>query len=128
VPPARELIVGMSVDPAFGPLLMFGLGGIHAEVLKDVCFRIHLVSDVDAAEMLDSIRGAAILEGIRGEPPVDRALVEEVIQRVSQLVGDHPEITELVINPFIAYPDGGVAVDARLAVELGSCPPRSALR
>jgi acyl-CoA synthetase (NDP forming) len=114
--PGRELIVGMSVDPAFGPLLMFGLGGIHAEVLKDVSFRIHPVSDVDAGEMLDSIRGAAILEGVRGEPPVDRALVEEVIQRVSQLVGDHPEITELDINPFIAYPDGGVAVDARIAV------------
>jgi acetate---CoA ligase (ADP-forming) len=117
--PGRELIVGMSVDPAFGPLLMFGLGGIHAEVLKDVSFRIHPVSDVDAGEMLDSIRGAAILEGVRGEPPIDRALVEEVIQRVSQLVGDHPEITELDINPFIAYPDGGVAVDARIAVGLG---------
>jgi len=112
----RETIVGMSVDPAFGPVLMFGLGGIYVEALGDVAFRIQPVSDQDAREMVDSIRGRALLQGIRGEPSVDREAIVATLQRVSQLVGDHHRIAELDINPFLTFPDGGAAVDARIRI------------
>jgi acetate---CoA ligase (ADP-forming) len=114
----RETIIGVSPDPAFGRLLMFGLGGIYVEALRDVVFRVHPVSDVDAAEMVGEIRGVKLLEGIRGEPPADRAAIENAIQRVSQLVGDHPEIAELDINPWLAFEHGGVAVDGRISLDL----------
>jgi len=112
----KETIVGMTSDPQFGPVLMFGLGGIYVEALGDVVFRVHPVSDVDAGEMVRSIRGFALLKGVRGEPASDTAAVEEVIQRISQLVGDHDEIRELDVNPWLAFPDGGVAVDGRIAL------------
>jgi acyl-CoA synthetase (NDP forming) len=112
----KETIVGMTSDPQFGPVLMFGLGGIYVEALGDVVFRVHPVSDVDAAEMVRSIRGHALLGALRGEPASDTAAVEEVIQRVSQLVGDHDAIRELDVNPWLAFPEGGVAVDGRIAV------------
>jgi acetyl coenzyme A synthetase (ADP forming)-like protein len=110
----KETIVGMTSDPQFGPVLMFGLGGIYVEALGDVVFRVHPVSDVDAEEMVRSIRGARLLRGVRGEPASDTAAVEEVIQRISQLVGDHGDIAEMDVNPWVALPDGGVAVDGRI--------------
>jgi acetate---CoA ligase (ADP-forming) len=113
-PRGKEVIVGVQADPVFGPLLMFGLGGIYVEALRDVVFRLHPLTDVDAREMVRSIRGARLLEGIRGEPPVDLAAIEELTQRISQLVGDHPEIQELDVNPWIALERGGVAVDGRI--------------
>jgi acetyl coenzyme A synthetase (ADP forming)-like protein len=109
----RETIVGMSLDPRFGPVIMFGLGGIYVEALKDVAFRIQPVSAVDAEEMIRSIRGFKLLEEGRGSK-ADLGALSEVIQRVSQLVGDHHRIAELDINPFLAFEDGGVAVDARI--------------
>ncbi|HEX6132852.1 MAG TPA: acetate--CoA ligase family protein [Longimicrobiales bacterium] len=112
----RETIIGVSQDPSFGPIIMFGLGGIYVEALKDVAFRVQPVSDIDAREMVRSIRGVRLLEGIRGEPAVDMAAIEEAIQRVSQLVGDHPSIIELDINPFVAFERGGTAVDARIRI------------
>ena len=112
----RETIIGMSQDPSFGPVLMFGLGGIYVEALRDVAFRVQPVSDVDAHEMVRAIRGSKLLEGVRGEPPVDLAAIEDAIQRVSQLVGDYPEIAELDINPFVVFERGGVAVDARIRI------------
>jgi acetate---CoA ligase (ADP-forming) len=112
----RETIIGVSQDPSFGPVVMFGLGGIHVEALQDVAFRVQPVSDVDAAEMVRSIRGVKLLEGMRGEAPADLAVLEETIQRISQLVGDHPEIVEMDINPFVVFERGGVAVDARIRV------------
>jgi acyl-CoA synthetase (NDP forming) len=112
----KETIVGMTSDPQFGPVLMFGLGGIYVEALGDVVFRVHPVSDVDAGEMVRSIRGHALLRGVRGEPASDTAAVEEVIQRISRLVGDHDEIRELDVNPWLAFPQGGVAVDGRIAL------------
>jgi acetate---CoA ligase (ADP-forming) len=112
----RETIIGVSQDPSFGPVIMFGLGGIHVEAIGDVTFRVQPVSDVDAAEMVRSIRGVRLLEGLRGEPPADMAVLEEMIQRVSQLVGDHPTIMELDINPFVVFESGGVAVDARIRI------------
>lgn len=112
----REVIVGMTTEPNFGRLLMFGLGGVYVEALGDVTFRVHPVTDADAREMVRSIRGAALLEGVRGDPPVDFAALEETLQRVSQLVGDHPGIAELDVNPFLAFPKGGgsTAVDGRV--------------
>lgn len=116
MPGGRETIIGMTYDPSFGPLLMFGLGGIYVEAIGDVAFRIHPVSDVDAAEMVRQVRGFKLLEGVRGEPAVDLPLLEETIQRVSQLVANHREIDELEINPFLAFPSGrpSAAVDGRI--------------
>jgi acetyltransferase len=114
----KETIIGMTGDPQFGPVLMFGLGGIYVEALGDVVFRVQPVTDVDAAEMVRSIRGRRLLEGVRGEPPCDLAAIEDAVQRVSQLVGDHPEIRELDVNPWLAFPRGGVAVDARISIRL----------
>ncbi len=112
----RETIVGMTLEPNFGPLIMFGLGGVYVEALGDVTFRVQPVTDVDAREMVRSIRGARLLEGVRGEPGVAFDRVSEVLERVSQLVGDHPEIRELDVNPFLAFPEAEqcVAVDARI--------------
>lgn len=110
----HETIVGVSTDPAFGPIVMFGLGGIYVEALSDVAFRIQPVTALDADEMVRSIRGHRLLEGLRGEPPVSRAALVEVIQRISQLVGDHPELREIDVNPLLASADGAVAIDARM--------------
>jgi acetyl coenzyme A synthetase (ADP forming)-like protein len=112
----KETIVGMTSDPQFGPVLMFGLGGIYVEALGDVVFRVQPVRDLDAAEMVRSIRGFRLLQGVRGEPASDTAAVEEVIQRVSRLVGDHDEIREMDVNPWLAFPAGGVAVDGRISI------------
>ncbi len=116
LPGGRETIIGMAYDANFGPLLMFGLGGVYVEALRDVVFRIHPVSDLDAAEMIRQIRGFKLLEGVRGEPGVDLRLLEETIQRVSQLVARHAEIEALDINPFLAFAPGGpsAAADGRV--------------
>src|SRR5690606_484426 len=89
---------------------------IYVEALQDVVFRVQPVSDIDAAEMVRSIRGVKLLEGVRGEASSDFAALEDVIQRVSQLVGEHPEISEMDINPFVVFEDGGIAVDARIRI------------
>jgi acyl-CoA synthetase (NDP forming) len=112
----RETIIGVAQDPSFGPILMFGLGGIYVEGLRDVVFRVHPVTQDDARGMVRSIRGTKILEGLRGEPGVDFDALSEVVERVSQLVGDHPTIEEMDVNPFLAFEDGGVAVDARIRI------------
>ncbi len=118
----RETIIGTVFDPSFGPLVMFGLGGIYVEALGDVVFRVHPVSDVDVQEMVRQVRGYPLLEGIRGERGVDLQTLRETIQRVSQLVGDYPQIAELDINPFLARAPGesSVAVDARVALGAGA--------
>jgi acetyltransferase len=116
MPPGLEVLLGMNRDPQFGPLVTFGLGGIYVEILKDVSFRIAPFSRGEAESMLQEIRARALLEGARGQPPVDRQALVEALLRVGQLVHDFPEIAELDINPFIVYPAGrgGVAIDARL--------------
>jgi len=110
----REMIVGFSRERSFGALVMFGLGGIYVEAFKDVVFRVAPLSPLDAHDMLTGIRGVAILEGVRGAPPVDFAALAEVLQRVSQLAVDFPVIAELDINPLLAFPQGATAVDARI--------------
>jgi acetate---CoA ligase (ADP-forming) len=113
----RETIVGVSRDAVFGPLVMFGLGGIYVEALGDVVFRIAPLGPLDVHDMLKGIRGAAILQGVRGEPPVDFAALGDVVQRVAQLAIDHEAIAELDINPLLALPQGVQAVDARILLE-----------
>ena len=120
----RETIVGMTMEPQFGPIVMFGLGGVYVEVQRDVAFRVQPVSTVDASEMIQSLRGYRILEGVRGEKGVDLDRLAEVIERVSQMVGDHPEIREMDINPFLAFPEGraSMAVDARFRIGPADSP------
>jgi len=114
VPPGVEVIVGMSKDVQFGPVLMFGLGGILVEVLKDVSFRIAPVSKRDAGEMIREIKGYPVLEGYRGQEPASIAALEDLIVKVSGFVEKNPQIEELDLNPVFAYPDRAVAVDARI--------------
>jgi acetate---CoA ligase (ADP-forming) subunit beta len=114
--PGTEVIVGMSKDPQFGPVMMFGLGGILVEVLKDVAFRIVPLEPKDAREMVREIKGFPVLEGVRGRKPADTDALEKLILRVSEFVEAHPEIEELDLNPVFAYPDGVLAVDARIVL------------
>jgi len=116
-PPGIEVIVGMSKDPQFGPVLMFGLGGILVELLKDVSFRIVPVSKRDAAEMIREIKGYPLLEGYRGQEPANIDALQDIIVRVSQFVERTPEIKELDLNPIFAYKDKAVSVDARIVLE-----------
>jgi len=115
-PAGTEVIIGMSKDPQFGPVMMFGLGGILVEVLKDVAFRIVPLEPKDASEMIREIKGFAVLKGVRGQPPADLAALEKLILHVSDFVEAHPEIEELDLNPVFAYPDGALAVDARIVI------------
>ncbi|WP_302080804.1 acetate--CoA ligase family protein [Salinibaculum rarum] len=114
---ATETIVGVTRDPQFGPLVMFGLGGIFVEILEDTSFRVAPVPESEAAEMLDEIEAAPLLRGARGRSSVDEAGLIETIQRISQLVTDFPAITELDINPVVATPEGVSAVDLRLTLD-----------
>ncbi len=113
----REVILGVTYDRTFGHLLMFGLGGIYVEVLKDVAFRVAPVTRRDAETMLSEVRTAALLRGARGEKAVDVEAVVGAIQRLSGLVTDVPEIRELDINPLVVLERGAVALDARIVLE-----------
>jgi len=114
----KEVILGMVRDPQFGPVVMFGLGGIYVEILKDVSFRIAPLTVEDAREMIHGIRSLPLLQGARGEKPIDLEPIVEALLRLSQLVTDFPEIFEIDINPLKVYPEGRapVALDARLTV------------
>lgn len=112
-----EVIIGVSQDPQFGPVIMFGLGGVLVEVLKDVSFRIVPVSKRDAQEMIREIKGYPILEGYRGQEPANISALEELIVKVSQFVEQNPQIKELDLNPVFAYKDRAIAVDARIILE-----------
>jgi acyl-CoA synthetase (NDP forming) len=115
--PGTEVIIGMTKDAQFGPVLMFGLGGILVELLKDVSFRIIPLEREDAREMIREIKGYPMLEGFRGMEPVDTSVLEEIVLKISRFVDDHPEIKELDLNPIFAYREGAVAVDARVILE-----------
>jgi len=114
-----EVLVGMNRDPQFGPLVTFGLGGIYVETLKDVTFRIAPFSRQEAAEMLGEIRAHALLDGVRGQPPVDKDAILDTLLRIGQLVQDFPEIAELDINPLMVYSQGqgALAIDMRLIMK-----------
>jgi len=113
-----ETVIGMSTDDAFGPLIMFGLGGIYVEILKDVAFRINPLSDTDVEDMISGLKSYPLLTGFRGSEPVDIAILKESLLRLSQLVSDFDMITEIDINPFIARKNKGQskAVDARFII------------
>jgi len=115
-----EVIIGMTKDAQFGPVLMFGLGGILVEVLKDVSFRIVPLVKRDAREMIKEIKGYPLLEGYRGQEPADVPYLEDLILKVSDFVDKSPEIKELDLNPIFAYKNGAVAVDARVILEPAS--------
>jgi len=115
--PATEVIIGMSKDPQFGPVLMFGLGGILVEILKDISFRIVPLTRRDANEMIREIKGYPILEGYRGQEPANIAVLEQLLLKVSEFVESKPEIKELDINPIFAYRDSALAIDARVILE-----------
>ncbi len=115
--PGVEVIMGVSIDPQFGPVLMFGLGGILVEVLKDVAFRIAPLTQRDAAQMIREIKGYPILEGHRGQKPVDVSALENSLLKLSRFVEERPMIRELDLNPVIAYSDGLTVVDARIVLE-----------
>jgi acyl-CoA synthetase (NDP forming) len=114
-----EVMVGVTHDPLFGPLVAFGLGGIHIEILGDVCFRVTPLTDRDAGEMVRGIRGYRLFQGYRGHPPADVSALEDVLLRVSRLVEEVPEISELDLNPIFALPPGQGCriVDARIGVK-----------
>ena len=114
--PGVEVIIGMSKDAQFGPVIMFGLGGILVELLKDVSFRIVPLTPRDANEMVHEIKGYALLQGYRGQEAVDVAALEKLILKVSDFVEKNPQIEELDLNPLFAYKDGVIAVDARVVV------------
>jgi acyl-CoA synthetase (NDP forming) len=114
--PGIEVIVGVSTDPQFGPVIMFGLGGILVEVLKDVSFRIIPIVSRDARQMIHEIKGFPLLEGYRGQDPADLAALESLLLRVSAFVEQQPEVSELDLNPVFAYKDGALAVDARIVL------------
>jgi len=114
---ATETIIGANRDPQFGPLLLFGLGGIFVEVLEDTSLRVGPISEREARAMVDEIKAAPLLRGARGREPADVDAVVEALQRLSQLVWEFPAILELDVNPLVAGPDGASAIDVRLTVD-----------
>jgi len=128
----HEVLIGAQRDPSFGPVVVFGMGGIYVEVLQDVTFRLAPLRPLSAIHMVAGVRGAAILKGVRGEAPADLTALYEVLERVSQLVVEVPELSELDLNPMIVRPagQGVVAVDARVVLDLSSrsAPPSSRAR
>jgi acetyltransferase len=116
--PGKETIIGTKRDPRFGPLLMFGLGGVYVEILKDVSFRLAPIRELAAYNMIEQIKGYRMLEGFRGESPSDVPAIADCLMRLSQLVSDFPEIEELDINPLLVYQEGMGArvIDARILI------------
>ena len=114
--PGREVILGAVRDPKFGPLVMFGLGGIYTEAMGDVAFRLAPFRTLSARHMLEEIRGRRILEGLRGEPPADLTALQECLERLAQLVVEFPVIRELDMNPVMSYAEGAAVADARIVM------------
>ena len=115
--PGTEVIVGTSKDPQFGPVIMFGLGGIFVEVFKDVSFRIIPVDQRDAQQMIKEIKGYPLLQGVRGKEAASIPALVEIILKISNLMEKNPQIKELELNPVFAYRDRALAVDARIILE-----------
>jgi acyl-CoA synthetase (NDP forming) len=116
MPAGKEVIIGMKRDPHFGPLLMFGLGGIYVEVFRDVSFRIAPISRSTALEMVREVKAYRLLRGVRGERPSDIQSVVDVLLRVSKLSMDIEEILEIDLNPVFVYEKGCCVVDAKMVV------------
>ena len=119
-PGGRELIVGAKAAPGLGSLVLFGLGGVLVEVLRDVAVGVAPLGRAESQEMMRGIRGAAILEGVRGQPGIDRAAASDLLMRVSRLAADFPSIVEMDLNPVIAWPTGLAPVDVRIKLATGN--------
>ncbi len=115
-PAGTEIIVGMTTDPQFGPVVMFGLGGVMVEVMKDVTFRVLPLTERDVRQMVDDIKGRSILDGVRGAPPADVAAIADALLKVAGFVTANPEVRELDLNPMLVHDKGAIAVDARIVV------------
>jgi acetyltransferase len=117
-PAGREIIIGATESPGLGALVMFGLGGVFVEVMKDVVFGVAPLNDREADEMIEGIRGAAVLKGARGETGIDIAALRDVLVRASRLAADFPNVVEMDLNPVLTYPEGQppCAVDVRVRV------------
>ena len=115
-----EAVIGMTLDPQFGPLLMVGLGGIYVELLKEVAFRVAPFDRSEARRMIAETHAGKLLSGLRGQPPADGEAVIDVILRIAQLALDHPQIQEIDVNPLMVYPagvaPGALAVDVRMVL------------
>lgn len=109
-----EVIIGTAVDPHFGPVVMFGLGGVFTEILDDHCFRLIPINKSEASAMVRSLRGSHLLQGYRNIPPADLGALESILIGVSDLMQKHPEIMELDLNPVAVYPQGALVLDARV--------------
>ena len=116
-PSSTEVIVGAIKDPQFGPAIMFGLGGIFVEVLKDVTFRVAPISEDEAQEMISEVKAYPLLKGYRNTPPVDIDAITKILLSTSRLVMEHQEIKELDLNPIMVYEKGAKTVDARIILE-----------
>jgi acyl-CoA synthetase (NDP forming) len=116
-PASTEVIVGSISDPQFGPAVMFGLGGVFVEVLKDVTFRIAPISEGDALEMIEGVKAYPLLKGYRGSPAVDINAIVKILMDTSRLVMDHQQIKELDLNPIMVYEKGAKTVDARIILQ-----------
>jgi acyl-CoA synthetase (NDP forming) len=112
-----EVIIGMVNDPGFGPVLMFGLGGVLVEVFKDVAFRIVPLEKTDAEAMIEDIQGKTLLEGHRGQPPADKGALEDMLLKLSDFADQTPGIEEIDMNPVFAYQNGALVVDARIILK-----------
>ncbi len=112
--PGTEVILGMIKDPSFGPVVMFGLGGVFVEVMKDVSFRVVPIEASDAEDMINEIKGKKLLEGYRGQEPADVTTLQQMLVKLSDFVNVTPEIEEIDMNPVFCYKDGAVVVDARI--------------
>jgi acetyl coenzyme A synthetase (ADP forming)-like protein len=121
-PAGLEVLVGAVTDPSFGKIVAFGVGGVLVEVLSDVTFRLAPTTTAEATEMLGSIRAAKLLDGVRGGAAVDKAALASIIEKVSRVVTDNPEISELDLNPVFATAQGAMAVDARIALDFNPKP------
>jgi acyl-CoA synthetase (NDP forming) len=117
VRPGTEVVIGTSRDPQFGPVIMFGLGGIFVELIKDVSFRVIPVERKDAQQMIEEIKGYPLLQGYRGKEPASLSALIEIILKISKLIEENPQVKELELNPLFAYRDKAVAVDARIILE-----------
>jgi acetyltransferase len=112
-----EVIIGTKIDDQFGPVIMFGIGGIMVEVLKDVVFRVLPISPYSAKNMINEIKSVKLLDGFRGRPPVDRKALKRLLLTVSEIIGSYPEIQEMDFNPVILYEEGLNVVDARIILK-----------
>jgi acyl-CoA synthetase (NDP forming) len=118
-----ELIIGTTIDPQFGQMIMFGIGGIYVEIYQDVSFRLIPINSGDAKDMLDEIKGTPLLEGARGRPKADKNQLVDILIKVSDFVHSNPDIQEMDLNPLLITKEGIVAVDARVILKKPGEPP-----